>query len=139
MTPLRSQEDFLRSENLRPLASTRGLTNARSVIVNRTHRVVRAQALNLRQQRDKSRSLMLPLTVCSVLLILSAFALWSGLYQYEAAEAVVAVQADVAALATADLNNHFLLVLLWFVPVSIALLVTLWVRRSHKNINDESL
>jgi H+/Cl- antiporter ClcA len=139
MSTLPSQEEFLRAEGRRALNDARGLNSARSAIVNRTHRVVREQALNMQEQRDKSRSLMLPLMVCSVLLILMASAVWSGLYQYEAAEAVEAVQADVAALATADANNHFLVVLLWFVPVSVALLVTLWVRRSHKNTNDESL
>jgi hypothetical protein len=56
---------------------------------------------------------------------------WTGLYQYQAAEAAELVQADVVALAASDANNHFLVVLLWFVPVSIALLGTIWFRRMH--------
>jgi hypothetical protein len=108
---------------------------ARSGVVNRTHRVVRERARIMQEKRERDRSLMLPLVLCSVLLLASAFAVWSGIYQYEAVEAV---QADVAALAAAETTNHFLVVMVWFVPVSIALMVTLWVRRSRKNADDEA-
>jgi hypothetical protein len=109
---------------------------ARSGVVNRTHRVVRERARVMQQKRNRDRSLMLPLTLCSVLLTLSALAVWTGLYQYQAVEAAEAVQADVTALA--DANNHFLVVLLWFVPVSLAVLTTIWVRRSRSNSDDEA-
>jgi len=102
---------------------------ARGDVVNRTHRVVRQRAQVMQARRSRMRGLMFPLTLCSVLLILTAVAVWSGLYQYQAAEAAEMVQADVAALAATDANNHFLVVLLWFVPVSIALLTAVWVRR----------
>ena len=111
-------------------------TGARAGVVNRTHRVVRERARAMQEKRSRDRSLMLPLVLCSVLLLLTAFAIWSGLYQYQAAEAV---QADVAALTAADTTNHFLLVMLWFVPVSIALMATVWVRRSRNNVDDEAL
>jgi hypothetical protein len=75
---------------------------------------------------------MLPLIVCSILLILSAFAVWSGLYQ---AQTLEAMQADVAALA--DVNNHLFVVFLWFVPVSLAVLATIYVRRS-RSFDDEA-
>ena len=70
-----------------------------------------------------------------MLLILTVLAVWSGLYQYQAAEAAEAVQADVAALAASDANNHFLVVLLWFVPVSLALLATV-LASSHAEMAD---
>jgi hypothetical protein len=108
---------------------------ARGGVVNRTHRVVRERAKVMQEKRSRDRSLMVPLVICSVLLILSAFAVWSGLYQYQAVEAA---QADVAAVATADVNNHFLVALLWFVPVSIALMAAVWVRRSRNNSEDEA-
>jgi hypothetical protein len=76
---------------------------------------------------------MVPLVLCSVLLILAVLAVWTGLYQYQAAEAV---QPEVTALA--DANNHFLVVLLWFVPVSVALLAAIWVRHSRSNSDDEA-
>jgi len=109
---------------------------ARAGVVNRTHRVVRERARIMQEKRERDRSLMLPLFLCSALLLASAFAVWSGIYQYEAAEAV---QADVAALAAAETTNHFLAVMFWFVPVSIALMVTVWVRRSRSNADDEAL
>jgi hypothetical protein len=111
---------------------------AHAGVVNRTHRVVRERAKVLQQKRNRERSLMVPVIICSVLLILSVLAVWTGLYQYEAAEAAEAVQADVATFATTD-NNHFLVILLWFVPVSVAVLTTVWVRRSRNNADDEAL
>jgi heme/copper-type cytochrome/quinol oxidase subunit 2 len=101
---------------------------ARAGVVNRTHRVVRQRAKAMRERRDHVRSLMVPLILCSAMLILVIVAVWSGLYQYEAAEAAEAMQADVAVL---DASNHFLVVLLWFVPVSMALLAAVWLRRAR--------
>ena len=101
---------------------------ARAGVVNRTHRVVRQRASALQAQRSRVRSLMLPLIVCSSLLMLTGLAVWTGLYQYEAGEAAEAVQADVSALAAIDANNHFMVVLLWFVPVSLAVLAAVWYR-----------
>ena len=110
----------------------------RGDVVNRTHRVVRQRAQVMQARRSKVRGLMAPLIVCSVWLILSAIAVWSGLYQYQASEAAEKVQADVAALAASDANNHFLVVLLWFVPVSIALLTAVWVRRVRNGADREA-
>jgi hypothetical protein len=102
---------------------------ARAGVVNRTHRVVRERAKVMQERRSHVRSLMVPLIICSLFLILGFIAVWSGLYQYQAAEAAEAVQADVSALAATDANNQFLVVLLWFVPVSLALLAAIWFRR----------
>jgi hypothetical protein len=98
---------------------------ARAGVVNRTHRVVRQRAKVMQARRSYVRSLMVPLAICSVLLLLGCFAVWSGLYQFEATEAAEVVQADVAAL---DANNHLVVALLWFVPVTLALLGALLFR-----------
>jgi hypothetical protein len=111
---------------------------ARAGVVNRTHRVVRERAKVMQEKRSRDRSLMLPLLLCSVLLILTVFAVWTGLYEYQAAEAAEAVQSDLTALAATDANNHLLVVVLWFVPVSLALLATVWFRRSRSNADDEA-
>jgi hypothetical protein len=99
---------------------------ARSCVVNRTHRVVRERATAMQAQRSRARSLMAPLAICSFLLILTCFAIWTGMYQYQAVEAA---QADVTSLATADTTNHFVVVLLWFVPVTLAVLAAVWYLR----------
>ena len=111
------------------------MMGARACVVNRTHRVVRERAAVMQERRSKARSLMIPLAICSALLILMVVIVWGGLY-LEAAEAV---QADVSALATTDLSNHFVVILLWFVPLSIALLAAISIRRSRHNSNDEEL
>jgi hypothetical protein len=102
-------------------------TAARAGVVNRTHRVVRQKAKVMQARRSYVRSLMVPLILCSVLLLLAVAAVWSGLYQYQAAEAAEMVEADVAAL---DANNHLLVALLWFVPVSVAVLAAIWGRHT---------
>jgi len=107
------------------------MLGARACVVNRTHRVVRERAKTLHERRSKARSLMIPLIVCATLLLLTCFAVWSGLYQYQAAEAAGAVQSDVAALTLNDANNEYLVVLLWFVPVTLALLGAVWLRRTR--------
>ena len=112
---------------------------ARGGVVNRTHRVVRQRAKVMQARRSHVRSLMVPLIVCSALLILSIVAVWSGLYQYQAAEAAEAVQADVAALANNDANNEFLVMLLWFVPVSLAVLAAVWFRRFRAAPDQEAV
>lgn len=109
--------------------------SARGALVNRTHRVVRERARAMQERRTRVRSLMAPLVICSVLLILSVLAVWTGLYQYQAVEAM---QADLESFSGADLSDHTLVALLWFVPVSLALLSTLWVRRTRKNSEDET-
>jgi len=96
-------------------------------VVNRTHRVVRHRASVMQARRSYVRSLTFPLVLCSVLLALAGFAIWTGLYQYEAAEAVQ----DVATLATTDANNHLLVALLWFVPLTLVLLMAIWVRHAR--------
>ena len=111
---------------------------ARACVVNRTHRVVRERATVMQARRSHARSLMVPLAICSVLLILIGITVWSGIYQYEAVEAAEAVQANVSTLAATDASNHFLVVLLWFAPVSIALLAAVWIRHARHNSNDEA-
>ena len=105
---------------------------SRTAVVNRTHRIVRERAKAMQARRSRVLSLLVPIGLCSVLLLLTGLALWSGLYQYEGATS------DVASIASAEANNHFLLVLLWFVPVSVAVLATVWFRRSRTKANDEA-
>ncbi|MDP9039226.1 MAG: hypothetical protein M3O02_08135 [Acidobacteriota bacterium] len=98
---------------------------ARGVVVNRTHRVVRERARVLRERRTRVRSLITPMLLCAVLLTLCVLAVWTGMYQYQAVEAM---EADVATL---DLNNHAIVALLWFVPVSLAVMAAVWARRGR--------
>lgn len=93
---------------------------ARCVVVNRTHRVVREQALNLREQRRKLRGLWVPLTICSALLITSCYAIWG-----------VLDASEVTSIGLPDASDQLMLFLLWSLPVTAAILGLAWFRRGH--------
>jgi hypothetical protein len=100
---------------------------ARASVVNRTHRVVRERAQSLAARRSRVRSLWIPLAVCSALLIILSTAVWSILDQYE-----------VSPTGVPDASNQFLVLLLWFLPVSMALLALVLFRRARKGTDREA-
>jgi hypothetical protein len=91
---------------------------ARAVVVNRTHRVVREEALTLRAQRSKSRSLWLPLTIFTVLTLAICYAIWFMLDGY-----------DITPNGIPDADDQLVVLLLWSLPVTALLLATVWLRR----------
>jgi hypothetical protein len=103
-------------------------TNApvRGSVVNRTHRVVRERAKSLAARRSRARSLWIPLAVCSALLVILCSAVWSILDQY-----------DVTPTGVPDASNQFLVLLLWFLPMSMALLALVLFRRARKRADRE--
>ena len=92
--------------------------NARSAVVNRTHRIVRAEALTLREQKEKKRSLWLPLLLFSALMTAICFAVWSTLDSY-----------DLAPNGVPDTRDQMMLFLMWFVPVTALVVVVVWLKR----------
>ena len=111
---------------------------ASSRVVNRTHRVVRQRAQVLKARRSRVRSMMVPLVLCSALLILTVAAVWSGLYEYQgAADALQDVSSTIAAATDKPMDNEFLVTLFWFVPVTLAVLGTVWVTRSRAGATSE--
>ena len=93
---------------------------ARASLVNRTHRVVRERARQMSAHRDKVRSLWVPLAICASLLVILVTAVWSVLDQYE-----------LNPTGMPDASDQFAVLLLWFLPVSGALLAMVWFRRTH--------
>lgn len=104
-----------------------GNVAASSRLVNRTHRVVRYRAQEMKARRSYIRSLMVPLAICSALLILSVAAVWTGLYD---AQNTGALQ-DVSSTIAAATDNQFMVVLFWFVPVTLAVMGTVWLARTR--------
>jgi hypothetical protein len=101
---------------------------ASSQLVNRTHRVVRYRAQEMKARRSYIRSLLVPLAICSALLILSISAAWTGLYESQnAADALQDVSSTIAAAS----DNQFMVVLFWFVPVTLAVMGTVWLTRTR--------
>jgi hypothetical protein len=101
-------------------------TNARAAVVNRTHRVVREQAVMLREHRDRTRSLWIPLAIFSVLLPLICYAVWGMLDGY-----------DLTPNGVPDASDQMMLMLLWSLPVTAVLLGLMWFRRERNRANDE--
>jgi hypothetical protein len=116
--------------NLRPEDQEHGATQAfrnmrmtggaQGVVVNRTHRVVRERALNLQEQRRKSRSLWVPLTIFSALMIVICYAIWGMLDGY-----------DLTPNGVPDASDQLMILLLWSLPVTAVVLGMVWFKRGR--------
>lgn len=102
-------------------ALTDATAPARASVVNRTHRVVRERAKTMAARRSRVRSLWIPLAVCSSLLLIICTAVWSALDGY-----------DVTPSGVPDASNQFLVLCLWFLPMSMALLAVVLFHRARK-------
>jgi hypothetical protein len=98
---------------------------ARATVVNRTHRVVREQAQNMREQRERSRSLLVPLAICSLLLMVLCYSVWYMLDGY-----------DVTPNGIPDASDQVILLLIWSIPVISAAVGMVWLRREHQRLNE---
>lgn len=96
--------------------------NARASVVNRTHRVVREQALDMRAQQERKRSLWVPLAIFSVLLPVICYAFWAMLDGY-----------DLTPNGVPDAADQLVVMMMWFIPVTALVLGTVWLRRSRMN------
>ena len=91
---------------------------ARASVVNRTHRIVREQALTMREQRRRSRDLLAPLGISSALLLVICYAIWGVMAGY-----------DLTPNGVPDASDQVLLFLVWSLPVSVVVLGLAWLRR----------
>jgi hypothetical protein len=91
-----------------------------SARVNRTHRVVRERAKTIQARRSHVRSLYAPLSIFSAFLIGICTAVWSVLDEY-----------DLEPSGTPTASYQMLVLLLWSVPVSAALMAVVWFRKSR--------
>jgi hypothetical protein len=89
-------------------------------VVNRTHRIVRDQALAMRERREKFRSLWVPLAICSVLMLGICYAIWSMLDGY-----------DVSPNGVPDASDQLSLLLVWSLPVTALVLGLVWFKRGR--------
>jgi hypothetical protein len=104
--------------NLTP-ANLGGLNaSARASLVNRTHRVVRERAQQMSSRRDRMRSLMAPLAVSAAMVVILVTAVWTLLDEYE-----------LSPTGVVDSSDQYLILLLWFLPVSGVLLGMVWFTR----------
>jgi hypothetical protein len=108
-------------------AATRLSGAARAQVVNRTHRVVREQAMDLQEQKRRSRSLWAPLVICSSLLLAICYAVWGMLDGY-----------DLTPTGIPDASDQVLLLLLWSLPITAFLLGLVWIGRGRGRANHEA-
>ncbi len=97
-------------------------TAARIQLVNRTHRIVRERAQDLKLQRSRGRSLWIPMAISAAFLLILCTAIWSLLDQYE-----------LAPTGIPDASSQIFIFLVWFFPVSAAILALAWARRAHSD------
>jgi Fe2+ transport system protein B len=101
---------------------------ARAALVNRTHRVVRARAQSMSERRKRLKSLSIPLMTCAALLVILSTAVWTALDQYE-----------LNPTGIPDASDQMLVFVLWFFPVSAALMAMIWFRRSRNQSSSEAI
>lgn len=99
---------------------------ARAQVVNRTHRVVREQALEMREQRSLKRSLWAPIVISSSLLLIICYAVWGMLDGY-----------DITPTSIPDASDQMMVLMLWSLPVTAFILGLVWIRRGRNRANHE--
>lgn len=100
---------------------------ARSRVVNRAHRVVREQALTMRERKSKSRSLWVPLMISSTLMVAICYAIWRMLDGY-----------DLTPNGVPDASDQLMILLLWSLPVTAAILGMVWFKRARTRSDSEA-
>jgi hypothetical protein len=103
------------------------LNGARAGMVNRTHRVVREQALTMQEQKRKSRSLWVPLMIFSFLMLVTCYAIWGVLDGY-----------DLTPNGIPDASDQMMILLLWSLPVTAVLLGLVWIKRGRNRVGSNS-
>jgi hypothetical protein len=95
--------------------------------VNRTHRVIRERAKTLKARRSRIRSLWIPLTVSSALLLIFCTAIWNVMDEYE-----------LVPTGIPDSRYQIFVLMLWFFPVSACLLGMVWYSRSRSRSEEDA-
>ena len=103
------------------------MDGARAGVVNRTHRVVREQALKQQEQKRKSRSLWVPLGIFSVLMLVICYAIWGVLDGYE-----------LTPIGIPDASDQMMVLLLWSLPVTAVVLALVWFKRGRERLGSSS-
>jgi len=95
---------------------------ARASVVNRTHRIIREQALQMRESRQRTRSLWVPVGIFSILLPIICYAVWAMMDGY-----------DLTPNGVPDASDQLFLLMLWSLPITVVLLGLAWFRRGRGN------
>lgn len=113
------------SNPLSPSINGKDQDPVRGSVIGRTHRVVRERARDLQVRRSRNRSLLLPVLVASSLIIILVSAFWVILDEYEIAP-------------VGDSRFQLPILLIWFLPVTGALLIVALLRRFRTRAGEET-
>jgi len=114
------------ADELQARAAVRGIPLANDALhVGRTRRVVRERAMVMQESRRLGRSLLLPLTIASAMIVLLCYALWSGVAQYDVEE----ISGELAGVLRG--GSQMMMLGMWFLPVTATALIFAWLRRSR--------
>jgi TRAP-type C4-dicarboxylate transport system permease small subunit len=125
VNPIGRKED--EQELSQALRSSMRVDGARAGMVNRTHRVVREQALTMQEQKRKSRSLWVRLLIFSFLMLVICYAIWGVLDGY-----------DLTPNGIPDASDQMMILLLWSLPVTAVLLGLVWIKRGRNRVGSNS-
>ena len=100
---------------------------ARAEMVNRTRRVINGRARTMQVRKSRMRSLYIPLAVSAGLLAAVVFAVWSVLVGY-----------DTTNTGLPDSSQQIIVLLMWCLPVSAALLAAVWMRRAGSRLDSRA-
>jgi hypothetical protein len=109
---------------------------ARAAIVNRTHRVVRERAMEMQKQKKSRRELVLPLLICSAVLLLLCYA--GSVVASGSAFCGVESQLEHRASRlfsgqTMDTGSPAFILLFWFLPITVVTVVAVYLRRNRSS------
>ena len=109
--------------------------NARAAVVNRTHRVIRERATAMQARKRTVRDLMVPVAICSALLLVIASAVWAvvdeGLAGWEGGIWKRVMQFG------EDAGSSISILLIWFLPLTVITAAIVLLRRNRNSSFDD--
>ena len=99
---------------------------ARASVVNRAHRVVPEQALEMRANRSRTRSLWIPIGIFSTLISIIFVAVWFVMDAY-----------DITPSGVPDASDQMMVWTMLLAPLTILMFGLVWFQRKHRK-NDFS-
>ncbi|MGI4854646.1 MAG: hypothetical protein ACRYF4_11455 [Janthinobacterium lividum] len=103
--------------------------NARAAVVNRTHRIIRERALALQSRKRTVRDLVVPILICSTLLLFIGTAAWTL-----ADEGVSGWEGGLWHRFTelgGDAGSTVSILLVWFLPLSVVTAAAVMLRKTR--------
>jgi hypothetical protein len=89
---------------------------------------VREQALVMREQQSRKRSLWAPLLICSSLMLIICYAVWGMMDGY-----------DVTPTGIPDASDQMMVLMVWSLPVTAFVLGLVWIRRGRNRANNNEV